>query len=60
LDILVFTLNAIFVYLLSDWLLRRFEASRTEPLPYRQVVFFAIFLSLALLTFQLLRVLLPS
>lgn len=59
-EILLFTLNAILVYLLADWLLRKVETQRGEALPYRQVVFFGIFLSLALLTFQLLRTLLPA
>lgn len=54
-ELLLFTLNAIVIYLFSDWLLRMLETRRGEVLPYRQVVFFVIFLSLALLSFQLLR-----
>lgn len=59
-EVLVFTLNAIFIYLLSDWVVRQLEAHRGEALPYRQVIFFVIFLSLALITFQLLRTMLPT
>jgi len=54
-EILVFTLNAIFVYLFSDWIIRTIEKKRGEVLKYRQVVFFAVFLILVLVSFQLLR-----
>lgn len=59
-EIVLFTLNAIVVYLFSDWLLRAIETRRGAAVPYRQVVFFVIFLSLALLTFQVLRVVLSA
>ncbi len=59
-EIILFTLNGIVVYLVSDWLVRLIETKRGEPLKYRQVVFFAIFLSLALITFQVLQTLLKS
>ena len=54
-EIVVFTLNAIVVYFVSDWILRVIEQRRGALLPQRQVVFFAIFLFLALVSFQLLR-----
>ena len=54
-EMILFTLNAIIVYLLSDWILRRIESSRGQVLPQRQIVFFVIFLVLALLSFTLLR-----
>ena len=54
-EIVLFTLNGIVVYLLSDWILRLIEQKRGAVLPQRQVVFFVIFLVLALLSFQLLR-----
>ena len=56
-EILIFTLNAIFVYLFSDWLVRQIEQRRGKALKQRQVVFFAIFLVLALVTFRLLKIL---
>ncbi|MGI9204350.1 MAG: hypothetical protein ACR2Q3_10095 [Woeseiaceae bacterium] len=59
-EILIFTLNGIFIYLVSDWIVRKMEARLGEVLKYRQVVFFAIFLSLALATFQMLRLLLQG
>lgn len=54
-EILIFTLNAILVYLLSDWLVRQIEARRGSAIKQRQVLFFIIFLVLALGSFQLLN-----
>ena len=54
-EILIFTLNAIVVYLFSDWLVGKIEQRRGAVLKQRQVVFFVIFLGLALTSFALLR-----
>ena len=54
-EIVIFTLNAIFVYLFSDWIIRKIEERRGTVLKYRQLVFFAIFLMLVMLTFQFLK-----
>ena len=54
-EILIFTLNAIVVYLFSDWLVGKIEQRRKAALKQRQVVFFVIFLGLALTSFALLR-----
>ena len=59
-EILLFTLNAIVIYFLADWIVRMIEARRGEVLKQRQIVFFAVFLVLALVTFRLLRILLTS
>lgn len=59
-EILLFTLNAIVIYLIADWIIRMIEARRGEILKNRQVVFFAIFLVLALVSFRVLRVLLSG
>ena len=53
-QILIFTLNAIVIYLLSDWIVRRIEAHRGEVLKNRQVIFFVIILALALISFRIL------
>jgi hypothetical protein len=53
-ELILFTLNAIVVYLVSDWLVRVIERQRGGVLKQRQVVFFVIFLSLALISFQIL------
>ena len=59
-EILIFTLNAIVIYFLADWILRTIETRRGAVLPQRQVVFFAIILLLALVTFRLLRMILSG
>lgn len=59
-EIVIFTLNAIVVYLVADWIVRLIETKRGEVLKQRQVVFFVIFLTLALTTFNLLQTILQS
>ena len=59
-EIVVFTLNAIVIYGLSDWIVRTIERRRGEVLKNRQVVFFAIILVLALVSFELLQRLLSG
>jgi len=54
-ELVLFSLNAIVVYLVSDWLVKLIERRRGSALKQRQVVFFLIFLVLALVTFQLLQ-----
>lgn len=59
-EILVFTLNAIVIYFLADWIIKLIEARRGEVLKQRQAVFFVVFLGLALLSFNLLRMVLTT
>ena len=59
-EIVVFTLNAIVVYLLADWIIRAMERKKGEAIKNRQVIFFVIFLSLALISFNVLKTLLTS
>lgn len=59
-EVLLFTLVAIVIYLVADWIIRMIEARRGEVLKQRQVVFFAIFLVLALVSFRVLRILLTA
>jgi surface polysaccharide O-acyltransferase-like enzyme len=54
-DLILFSINAIVVYLLSDWIVRLVERKRGAVIRQRQIVFFVIFLALALLSFALLR-----
>ncbi len=54
-EILVFTLNAIVIYFLADWIICVFEQQRGEALKNRQAIFFVVFLSLALITFNILQ-----
>ena len=50
-----FTLAAIVLYLLSDWLLQRLELRVGHRLQHRSLVFFVILLVLALLSFAGVR-----
>lgn len=59
-EILLFTLVAIVIYLVSDWAIRMIETRRGEGLKNRQVIFFAIFLVTALISFRVLRILLTA
>ena len=59
-EIVVFTLNAIVVYLLADWIIRLIEKKKGVVLKNRQVIFFLIFLALALISFNALPILLKS
>lgn len=54
-EIVYFTVVAIGLYAVSDAALRRLERARGAPFENRQVVFFAIILPLALVTFWLLQ-----
>jgi hypothetical protein len=56
-ELILFTLNAIVIYLVADRIVRLIERRRGAVLKQRQVVFFVIFLLLALVTFRLLRIL---
>ena len=53
-EIVYFTLVGIGLYFVSDWILDRIEIRRGARLEYRSLIFFAIILALALVTFQLL------
>lgn len=59
-EILLFTLVAIVIYLISDRIVRMIETRRGEILKQRQVIFFAVFLVLALISFRLLRMMLTA
>jgi hypothetical protein len=52
-----FTLVAILLYLVADRALRGIESALGRSLEYRSVVFFAILLTLAIVTFALIRTL---
>lgn len=59
-ELILFSLNAIVIYLVSDWLVRLIEKRRGEVIKQRQIIFFIIFLTLALISFRLLKMLLGS
>ena len=49
-----FTIIAVVLYFVADNILQRIEISRGARLPYRTLIFFAILLPLALLSFKLI------
>lgn len=53
-EIIYFTLVAIGLYFMADWVLDRIETARGARLKNRSVIFFAIILALALASFQLI------
>ena len=52
-----FTITAVLLYVFSDWLLRKIEAKRGEPLPNRSLIFFVIIMVLAVGSFKLIEIL---
>ena len=54
-EIVLFTLVGIALYLITDRLLVALEKMHGEPLPQRNVVFFVLILMLSLASFSILR-----
>ena len=54
-NILYFTLAAVFLYVGADWILNRIEVAAGRRFEYRTVIFFAILLAMALSSFALIR-----
>jgi NADH:ubiquinone oxidoreductase subunit 6 (subunit J) len=54
-EIVYFTVAAIFLYLFSDWLLNRIEKMMGKRSEYRSVIFFAIIMLLSFLLFNLVQ-----
>jgi hypothetical protein len=54
-ELILFTLNAVVIYLVSDWLVKQIEKRRGGVMKQRQVVFFVIFLVLVMTSFAVLR-----
>jgi len=50
-----FTIAAIALYLISDWLLNRIEKMAGKRFEYRSVIFFAIIMLLSFLLFNLIQ-----
>lgn len=51
----LFTIAAVALYFLSDWILVRIEIAAGHRLEYRTLVFFAIIVVLAVSSFSLIR-----
>ena len=53
-ELIAFTLAGIVLYFFSDWLLDRIEQARGARFENRSIIFFAIILVLALVSFQVI------
>lgn len=51
---IMYTITAVILYLLADWMLNQIEIAIGKRLAYRSVVFFIIIFSLAIISFELL------
>jgi hypothetical protein len=54
-SIVYFTVVAIILYVVADWLLERMEVAAGRRLEHRSLIFFAILLTLALTSFSLIQ-----
>ncbi len=59
-EIILFTIVGILVYLTSDALLQMLEKRRGAPFEHRNVIFFLIFLPIVLITFEVMQYLLAT
>lgn len=54
-EILIYTASGILLYILADAALRFIEKLHGEPLPYRSVIFFVMIFMMAMILFQVIR-----
>ncbi len=54
-EVIFFTLVAIGLYLVSDWIVQRIEIAAGRRLEHRTLLFFALISVLAVVTFSLIR-----
>lgn len=59
-EVVWFTLVAVMLYLVSDWILDRIEMARGERLANRNIIFFVIIGVLSLVVFQIAQFVLPA
>ena len=59
-EAIYFTVVAVGLYFFSDWLLERIERLRGKRFEQRSIVFFAIITVLALISFQVIQMLMRS
>lgn len=57
-EVIYYTLVATGLYFMSDWILDRIEVSRGERFKNRSIIFFLIILTLAFISFSLMKYLL--
>ena len=56
-EIIYFTVTAMFLYVAADWILKRMEIAAGKRFEKRSLIFFAILMTLAVTSFTLIRTL---
>ena len=59
-EMIYYTVAAVLLYLVSDWILNRIEIRRGKRFEHRSLIFFAIILVLAVALFNLIQQLQPA
>jgi len=59
-EMVYYTVAAVLLYLVSDWILNRIEIRRGKRFEHRSLIFFVIILVLSLVLFNLLQQLQPT
>ena len=59
-ELIAFTLTGIVLYFFSDWLLEHIERLRGKRFEQRSIIFFAIITVLALISFQVIQMLMRA
>jgi hypothetical protein len=54
-EVFIYTASGILLYMVADAALKYIEELHGEPLPYRSVIFFVIILMMAMILFQLIK-----
>lgn len=54
-EIILFTVAGIFLYVLADGALNFIESQHGEPIPHRNLIFFAIIFFMAIILFQIMQ-----
>lgn len=54
-EMVYYTISAVVLYAFSDWILNRIEIKRGKRFEHRTLIFFALILTFAMITFQVIR-----
>jgi len=54
-EILYFTVTAMFLYVAADWILKRMETAAGKRFEHRSLIFFAILMTMAVTSFTIIR-----
>ena len=54
-EIIYFTVAAMFLYVVADWILKRMETAAGKRFEYRSLIFFVILLTMAVSSFTIIQ-----